>query len=470
MCIRDRHGVEQADHGRRHGHQVVAERPEQIGADGAKRGAGQPYGVGEGLDVTADERHVGGADRHIGAGAHGDAEVGPGQGGRVVDAVADDRDPVPLLPQLPYERRLALGRAARVHLLDTQLPGDGAGRFHAVAGGENRTHPELPQPFHGPVAARPQHVADLEERRDRAVDADHDRGTGAARPGGRQRTGERVGQFVVRRADLDTSALHPSTHAPPRQGLEVLDGGESAPGRGTPCVRHHRTAQRVFRALLDRRRQPYCRLLVESARHRGDPGDAHVPGGERAGLVEHHGVQVPQTLQCPGPVDQDTELGAPAGGGHQRGRGRQAQGARARHDQHGHTGGERGLRLRPRTEPEPEHRDGEDEDDRDEDPGDPVREPLGACLARLGLGHQSGDPRQLGVGADGRGPHQEQSPGVHGTAGHRGAGTHLHRFALPGDQGEVERGAALHDDPVGGRPLPGPYDEDLPDAQLLDGN
>ena len=49
----------------------------------------EPDGVGGGPQVAAHQGEVAGLDGDVGAGAHGDAEVGLGQGGGVVDAVAD---------------------------------------------------------------------------------------------------------------------------------------------------------------------------------------------------------------------------------------------------------------------------------------------------------------------------------------------------------------------------------------------
>ena len=43
-------------------------------------------------EIAAHQREVAGLDRNVGAGAHGDAEVGLGERGRVVDAVADHGD------------------------------------------------------------------------------------------------------------------------------------------------------------------------------------------------------------------------------------------------------------------------------------------------------------------------------------------------------------------------------------------
>ena len=41
--------------------------------------------------VAGGEHHPGGFDRDVGSGTDGDTDIGPGEGGRVVDAVADHR-------------------------------------------------------------------------------------------------------------------------------------------------------------------------------------------------------------------------------------------------------------------------------------------------------------------------------------------------------------------------------------------
>ena len=57
-----------------------------------QRAAGQPDGVHRGGQVAAHQGQVGRLDRHVGAGAHGQPEVGLGQRRGVVHPVADHRD------------------------------------------------------------------------------------------------------------------------------------------------------------------------------------------------------------------------------------------------------------------------------------------------------------------------------------------------------------------------------------------
>ena len=58
----------------------------------AERPAGEPDRVDGRAQVSRDESEVGRLDRDIGAGADRDPEVGPSEGGRIVDPVADHRD------------------------------------------------------------------------------------------------------------------------------------------------------------------------------------------------------------------------------------------------------------------------------------------------------------------------------------------------------------------------------------------
>ena len=128
------------------GGEVVAERPGQVGLDRAQGGAREAYGVRGGPQVVADQRQVGRLDRDVGAGAHGEAQVGLGQRGGVVDAVADHRDHAALLLQPAYLGHLALGRHPGDHVVDPDLGRDGPGGALVVAGQQDGPQPEVAQP------------------------------------------------------------------------------------------------------------------------------------------------------------------------------------------------------------------------------------------------------------------------------------------------------------------------------------
>src|SRR5699024_127521 len=95
-----------------------------VGLDRAQGPAGEPDGVDRGPQVAAHEGDVGGLDGDVGAGAHGQAEVGLGEGGGVVDAVADHRDDLALGLQAGDDVDLVLGQDLGDDLVDTDLGGD----------------------------------------------------------------------------------------------------------------------------------------------------------------------------------------------------------------------------------------------------------------------------------------------------------------------------------------------------------
>ena len=93
-----------------------------------------------------DEGEVGRLERDVGAGAHGEAEVGLGKGGSVVDAVTDHRDGAALLLEAAYDGHLVLGEHAGDHLVDADPVGDGAGHGLLVAGEQHRSEAERAKP------------------------------------------------------------------------------------------------------------------------------------------------------------------------------------------------------------------------------------------------------------------------------------------------------------------------------------
>ncbi len=95
------------------------------------RGEGERGGNGGGL--RAQEQDIAGLLRQIGAGAHGDAGVGLGERGGVVDAVADHGDAQARLLQGANARQLAGGIESGFHLGDSGLLCDGSGGGGRVA-------------------------------------------------------------------------------------------------------------------------------------------------------------------------------------------------------------------------------------------------------------------------------------------------------------------------------------------------
>ena len=79
---------------------------------------------------VASEDDAGGRDGDVGAGADGDAAVGPGEGGGVVDTVTDHGHSQSSGLQLGDLGVLVLGQ----HLVDPEVPPDGLGDRPGVTG------------------------------------------------------------------------------------------------------------------------------------------------------------------------------------------------------------------------------------------------------------------------------------------------------------------------------------------------
>ena len=81
---------------------------------------------------------------------------------------------------------------------------------------------------------------------------------------------------------------------------------------------------------------------------------------------------------------------------------------------------------------------------------------------------EPGDLGEGGVGADAGGAHDEAAAGVDRGAGDGVAGADLDRHGFAGEQRGVDGRRALLDDAVGGDLLAGPHDEPVADGELLD--
>ena len=71
--------------------------------------------------VAGDQRDVGRLDRHVGAGADRDPDIGLGERGGVVDPVADHRHQLALVLQMADLERLVLGQDLGEDALDADL-------------------------------------------------------------------------------------------------------------------------------------------------------------------------------------------------------------------------------------------------------------------------------------------------------------------------------------------------------------
>ncbi len=118
---------------------------------------------GNGGGLSAQQQDVAGLLGQIGAGAHGDAGVGLGQGGGVVDAVADHRHAQAALLKSANAGQLSCGVEAGFHFGDSGLRGDGRGSGSRVAGEHEHAQAGAAERGDGFGCIGAQSVAGIEE-------------------------------------------------------------------------------------------------------------------------------------------------------------------------------------------------------------------------------------------------------------------------------------------------------------------
>ena len=113
--------------------------------------------------IVVHQGHIGRLQGAVGAHRpHGKADIGPGQCGRVVDAITDHThagdltgmvDRLCTTYQPVDDGQLVFGQQIALRLIDTHLAGDGVGRVLVVTGQHQRANTQLVQLDHGGATA-----------------------------------------------------------------------------------------------------------------------------------------------------------------------------------------------------------------------------------------------------------------------------------------------------------------------------
>ncbi len=377
------HRVQHA--GRRQGDRddVVGESPEQVRLDRGERAAREADRVRDRAEVVAHDRDVTGLDRDVRAGAHGDAEVGLGERGRIVHAVTHHRHDVAVALQITNHVELALGHHLGHHLrgFEAELAPDGEGGRRVVAREHEHRQTELPQLFERSMARGAHGVGDDEGGAHLAVPRRDDHrapiGLGSldgVADLGRDREAELGGQRGT--TGDDGVAVHDALDTEAGAAAKALDRREPTNACGGP---RDRLSDRMLGARFHGADDSQCFVPRHAGRHHVD--ECHRPGRDGARLVEDDGVDGARRLQDLGALDEDAELRASPGPSKQSGGCREAERARAGDDQHRDRGRERAVDVAGRDDPSDERDQGDHDDRRHEDGRDPVRQPLGLRLA-----------------------------------------------------------------------------------------
>ena len=306
---------ERIEHARGDGHaeRVVDEREEQVLADVPHRCAREAAGAHDAAEVALDEGDAGALHRHVGPGAHGDAHVGLGQRGGVVDAVAGHGDDAAL--GLQALDRLGLPRRAGPRRSTSSIPS-----VRATASAVVRLSP-VSMTTRTPSALRSADgfgrrfldgIGHAEEARHGAVDAEEHHGLPVARgalgAGGQLAAGRRPSRPGAALPSATTASADstPVTPWPVTTGTHPPRAG-AAPRSAAPA----RTAAASGCSLACS--SPAARASTSAFGKAGRGGDGHQPGlalGERAGLVDDHGVDLLHRLEGLGVLDQHAGLRA----------------------------------------------------------------------------------------------------------------------------------------------------------------
>ncbi len=177
--------MNEADGGEGHGGGVVEEGPEQVLTDGPEGGGGELEGVGHPAEVGSQEDDSGGFACDIRGAGDSDAEVSCGEGGTVVDAIADESDAATGGAELTEGLGLAFGTDARVDELrvDAGFACDGLGGEGMISGKHADLKTGLTKALDGIVCFGAEGIAEGEDAPEVGTCGEDDRGGALSEPG-----------------------------------------------------------------------------------------------------------------------------------------------------------------------------------------------------------------------------------------------------------------------------------------------
>ncbi len=411
----------------------------------------QPPCAGDAAQVAFDQRDAGALHRHVGAGAHRDADVGGGQRGRIVDAVAGHRDDAALRAQALHHLLLLRRHDVGLERVQPQLGGHRLRGGSAVAGEHDHAHALVAQRLQRLLRGGLDRIGDSEKPGGLAVDGDEENGLSLGAQDLRAASQSRgIGAHFGKKPGASHRhrvAANRSGDAVSRDTAEVRGGCESCAALLGGL--DDGVTERVLAGAFQAGSEAEHLTLLEGA----DGLDEHQPRlslGQGAGLVHQKGVHLFQQLERLGVADEHARRGAPARPDHDAHRRGQPERARAGNDQHRHGVDERVRKARLGAEQYPGgERRGRDRDDRGNEPGrDGVGQSLDGRARALGLAHHADDLREQGLAADALRAHDEAAGAVHRCPGHLVGRLLLDGNRLAGHHRFVDAGRPFQDDAV----------------------
>jgi hypothetical protein len=204
---------------------VVDEREAEVLLHVGDRRLGELAGAHDAAQISLHEDHFPARHRHVGAGPHGDADVGLGQRGRVVDAVARHRHATAFGLQPGDQGELVGGRDLAADFIQPQLRPDRFRRREPVARGHDDADALVAQRADCLGRGVLDGIGDRDQARKPAIDREehHRRALGSQRFG-RLHEGRGVDAGFHHAhgvAEHDGLAVDLAAHAEPRRRLEL---------------------------------------------------------------------------------------------------------------------------------------------------------------------------------------------------------------------------------------------------------
>ena len=438
--------------------------------DVAQRCAAQTDGRGHIRQAAFHQHHIRRVNGHVGACADGDADVGAGQGGGVVDAIAH-HDDLALALQAADDALLAVGKDSRNDLIHTGFGANGSGGALVVTGQHHHMQTHVPQLLNGAGAVLLDGVRHGDDAAERAVLRKEQRRFAFLRKRVTQRLRFSGHRQLLRKKPAAAAHQHRAVQhaAQPVAGqrLKLLHPGGGQPVRRGPLL--NRPGQRMLAFLFQRKRSGQQFLFADAGSGQ-NVGDLRRALRDGAGLVQRHDAGLAGLLQRYCRFEQDAVFRAHAVAHHDGHGGGKSQRAGAADDQHRNAPRQRKTGALSRQQPDND-RDGRNaHDGGHEHAGDPVRHLGDGGLGGGGVADHLNDLRQRGVLAHAGGLAAQESGLVQRSGGNGAAGGLVHRDALPGEAGFIHRAGALQNGSVHGDVLAGTHHKHIAFGHLLQRN
>ena len=435
-----------------------------------QRCAAETDGGGDVQKRALHKHHVRRVDCNVGACADGNAGIGGGEGGGVVDAVADHSDGAVFL-KLMHDGLLAARQNARDYIVHARKLADGVGCALVIARQHHDADAHAAQLPDGLRAFRLDGVRHGDEAEELSVFRKQQRRFAGL--------GKRIRLLLnfLRQCKLRSHIFD----AAAKQLRVQYRRGQTAAGDGGELLRrfglqffffaalHDRCGQRML-ALCLQRDGCLQKLPLRHAVRRDEICDLRLAGGDGSGLVQGDDARPTRMLQTCRRFEQNAVFRAYAAADHDGDRRGKTQRARAADDQHGNAPRKRKGEFPAQQQPDDccDKRDGNDR--RDEHTRDLVRRLGNRRFRRRRVGNHADDLAERGILADAGCLTPEEARAVDRCGGNTVAGSLVNRDAFAGQRRFVDGARAVQHNAVNRDALARTDDEHVALANLRGGN